>query len=77
MTRRTTRSRKKTLQRPRYCLFILTFATFSRLLICTGCPLLNQLRALAVPEGGYGEDEDVANAEDEAYLEVRERSDRG
>jgi hypothetical protein len=32
---------------------------------------------LAVPEGGYGEDEDVANAEDEAYLEVRERSDRG
>ena len=33
---------------------------------------MNQLRALAVPEGGYGEDEDVANAEDEAYLEVRE-----
>ena len=30
----------------------------------------NQLRALAVPEGGYGEDEDVANAEDESYLEV-------
>ena len=61
-------------------MFIVTFATFSRLLTCTGFELvlgLNQLRALAVPEGGYGEDEDVANAEDEAYLEVRERSDRG
>ena len=33
-------------------------------------PYMIQLRALAVPEGGYGEDDDVANAEDEAYLEV-------